>query len=35
MVANIVADTLKNIALNYPAVGEKEIAEMAETKKIL
>ena len=35
MVANIVADTLKNIALNYPAVGEKEIAEMAEAKKIL
>jgi PPK2 family polyphosphate:nucleotide phosphotransferase len=35
MVANIVAETLKNINLDYPAVGEKEIAEMAAAKKIL
>jgi PPK2 family polyphosphate:nucleotide phosphotransferase len=35
MVANIVAETLEDLNLKYPAVGQKEIAEMAEAKKIL
>jgi PPK2 family polyphosphate:nucleotide phosphotransferase len=35
MVAKIVADTLEDLNLKYPAVGQKEIAEMAEAKKFL
>ena len=35
MVADIVADTLKNMNLQFPDVGQKEKAEMAEAKKIL
>ena len=35
MVANIVAETLKNLNLKYPAVGQKEIVKMAEAKKFL
>ena len=35
MVAKIVAETLEDLNLKYPTVGQKEIAEMAEAKKIL
>jgi|TARA_B110000967_G_scaffold192073_1_gene218351 hypothetical protein len=35
MVAKIVADTLEDLNLKYPTVGQKEIAEMAVAKKIL
>ena len=35
MVADIVADTLKNMNLQFPDVSQKEKAEMAEAKKIL
>jgi PPK2 family polyphosphate:nucleotide phosphotransferase len=35
MVAQIVSDELEKLNLNYPSVGEKEIAEMKEAKEIL
>jgi PPK2 family polyphosphate:nucleotide phosphotransferase len=35
MVAKIVAETLEDLNLKYPTVGQKEIAEMAEAKKFL
>ncbi|MDA8886873.1 polyphosphate kinase 2 family protein [Bacteroidia bacterium] len=35
MVANIVAEKLQSLNLNYPSVGEKEIGEMTKAKKIL
>ncbi len=35
MVASIVDETLKNLNLRYPVVGQKEIAEMSEAKKFL
>jgi PPK2 family polyphosphate:nucleotide phosphotransferase len=35
MVAKIVVEKLESLGLNYPTIGEKEVAEMAEAKKIL
>ncbi|MFT4826915.1 MAG: hypothetical protein ACI96L_000194 [Paracoccaceae bacterium] len=35
MVAKIVVETLEDLNLKYPTVGQKEIAKMAEAKKIL
>ena len=35
LVANIVAEKLESLDLKYPEVGKKEVAEMAEAKKIL
>jgi hypothetical protein len=35
MVAKIAAETLEDLNLKYPTVGQKEIAEMAVAKKIL
>ncbi len=35
MVAKIVTENFKNLNLKYPAVAQKEIAEMAEAKKFL
>ncbi|PCJ66759.1 MAG: polyphosphate--nucleotide phosphotransferase [Bacteroidetes bacterium] len=35
IVAQIIAEKLESLGLEYPTVGQKEIAEMAEAKKIL